>query len=468
MKRAVYLLACATMGVCLYAHTDGTPVGYAGVLNGIPTDGSGQTCIQCHVGPPPVNQGQGRIVVTTNAYTPGVNQDVTVQLNDPTALNFGFQLTARLQNDPTKQAGIFTSPTASTQVRCAPDGHLAPCGDAVEYVTHTSAQPPGGQGTRTYVITWTPPGRDLGPVVFYAAGVAGSGEVVASQTMVTGDRVYTTPPAGLQVSPGTCNLTGPPTFQQTSAVTDAASYRTTISSEQLISIFGSNFLPNTETQGYRANQLDLVSGNWPTELACVSVEILGVPVPIFFVGPGQINVQAPVFTAGQQADVKVILNQGTANQIVSPVVNVAAGPLAPSLFTFNGKGSGNAAALDATKAYAYLADTSVVASGVSAAPGDIIELYGTGFGPTNPAYGPGVFADPTAALPRLTTGPVTVTIGSVTVSGSDVSYAGLAFDAPGLYQINVKVPAVPDGDQPVSVHVGNAVTQGGVTIPVKN
>ncbi|MCU1276429.1 MAG: peptidase fungalysin, partial [Bryobacterales bacterium] len=170
---------------------------------------------------------------------------------------------------------------------------------------------------------------------------------------------------------------------------------------------------------------------------------------------------------GQQADVKVILNPGTANQIVSPAVGVSAGPLAPALFTFNGQGTGNAAALDATKGYAYLANTSVVASGVSAAPGDVISLYGTGFGPTNPAYLPGVFADPHLPLPFLTTSPVTVTIGNVTVSGGDISYAGLAFDAPGLYQVNVKVPNVPDGDQPVSVHVGNAVTQGGVTIPVK-
>ena len=43
----------------------------------------------------------------------------------------------------------------------------------------------------------------------------------------------------------------------------------------------------------------------------------------------------------------------------------------------------------------------------------------------------------------------------------------MAFDAPGLYQVNVRVPDVPDGDQPVSVRVGTSVTQGGVTIPVK-
>ncbi|MCU1275905.1 MAG: hypothetical protein JWO48_3336, partial [Bryobacterales bacterium] len=71
MRKPVYLLACAMIGVCLYAHTDGTPVGYAGA----PTDNGGLTCNQCHLGPPPVNQGQGRITVITNAYTPGVSQD---------------------------------------------------------------------------------------------------------------------------------------------------------------------------------------------------------------------------------------------------------------------------------------------------------------------------------------------------------------------------------------------------------
>jgi hypothetical protein len=34
--------------------------------------------------------------------------------------------------------------------------------------------------------------------------------------------------------------------------------------------------------------------------------------------------------------------------------------------------------------------------------------------------------------------------------------------------INVRVPQVPDGDQAVSIVVGNAGTQGSVNIPVKN
>jgi uncharacterized protein (TIGR03437 family) len=153
--------------------------------------------------------------------------------------------------------------------------------------------------------------------------------------------------------------------------------------------------------------------------------------------------------------VQVILNPDASPPLkdLSNIYQVKAAPLAPSLFTFNGQGTGDVAALDANENYRYLTDASVVPGGVSAAPGDIIEIYGTGFGDTNPPYQPGVFAKVTP-LPRLTS-PVAVTIGGVTLwSASDVQYAGLAFDASGLHQVNLRVPNVPDGDQPISVTVG--------------
>src|SRR5690242_6196118 len=226
--------------------------------------------------------------------------------------------------------------------------------------------------------------------------------------------------------------------------------------------------------GYSATANDLVNGNWPTDLACVGVQVTAPNgttsrVPVFFVSPRQINAQAPKFAATGQAQVQVILNPGATppQKVVSNIYQVKAAPLAPSLFTFNGQGTGNVAALDANKNYRYLADPSVIPGGVSAAPGDIIEVYGTGFGDTNPPYEPGVFAK-VSPLPKLTNA-VTVTIGGITLSSpKDVQYAGLAFDAPGLYQINVRVPDVPDGDQPISVTIGNATSQTNATIPIKH
>jgi uncharacterized protein (TIGR03437 family) len=184
----------------------------------------------------------------------------------------------------------------------------------------------------------------------------------------------------------------------------------------------------------------------------------------------QINAQAPIFgPQGESAHVVVIINPGTAKQIASNIAQVNAYPIQPSLFTFGPRGTGNAAALNTSKGNAYLADTSVVPSGVSAAPGDIISIFGTGFGPTSPSYMPGQFAiaPPAAALPQLTSS-YSVTIGGQTVAASDIQYAGLAFDAPGFYQMNVVVPDVPDGDQPIVVTVNGASSQRTATIPVKH
>jgi uncharacterized protein (TIGR03437 family) len=84
-------------------------------------------------------------------------------------------------------------------------------------------------------------------------------------------------------------------------------------------------------------------------------------------------------------------------------------------------------------------------------PGDVLSLFGTGFGPASSAPSTGVVF--TGAY--QTTNTVTVTIGGV---NSSVLWAGLV--GPGLYQINVQVPAsLPDGDQAVVARVAGLSTQ---------
>jgi uncharacterized protein (TIGR03437 family) len=112
------------------------------------------------------------------------------------------------------------------------------------------------------------------------------------------------------------------------------------------------------------------------------------------------------------------------------------------------------------------ADPAVVAGARPAAPGDVLELYGSGFGPSNPVFQAGEIVP--RDLFRLRE-PVSVTIGGTTLAASDVLYAGLA---PGgssaLYQINVKLPAsLASGDIPVVVTVGGTTSPAGTTIPVR-
>jgi len=93
-----------------------------------------------------------------------------------------------------------------------------------------------------------------------------------------------------------------------------------------------------------------------------------------------------------------------------------------------------------------------------AQPGETILLYGTGFGPTSPAL-------PTAQLvttPAVLANSVQVTIGGVTAA---VVYAGLV--EPGLYQLNVTVPTLSNGDAPVVATIGGVSSQTGVSVTVQ-
>jgi hypothetical protein len=96
-------------------------------------------------------------------------------------------------------------------------------------------------------------------------------------------------------------------------------------------------------------------------------------------------------------------------------------------------------------------DGAVLSRGGVAMPADVLELYGTGFGPASTSIDAGV--DSAGADPWISQ--VTVNIGGIL---TDVQFAGRV--GPRLYQINVKVPAgLPSGDHPVMASVAGMSTQ---------
>src|SRR3954452_17232098 len=118
-KRKIYIakvsVILSAVPVLLWAHSAGPVSGKAGV----PGE---STCnqAQCHVGTA-LNGGGGSVKVTFPAgstYAPGVKQRLVVTIADPTARNWGFQLTARPSSDTKTQAGSFTSTDRFTAVVC--------------------------------------------------------------------------------------------------------------------------------------------------------------------------------------------------------------------------------------------------------------------------------------------------------------------------------------------------------------
>jgi hypothetical protein len=181
---ALLLPLCA---VGLYAHSFGAPPG----VTGAPGEGN---CTLCHVGT--ANSGAGSVkinVIGATTYSPGQTLHLTVTDSDPTAMRWGFELTARLGSDGTQPAGALSLAQGETlaQLNGAPG--------SLQYVTHTTAGTRAGtSGGVSWDVYWTAPSASVGSVPFYAAGNAAN-----NNGDPTGDHIYTTsltidaaPPSG--------------------------------------------------------------------------------------------------------------------------------------------------------------------------------------------------------------------------------------------------------------------------------
>jgi uncharacterized protein (TIGR03437 family) len=228
------------------------------------------------------------------------------------------------------------------------------------------------------------------------------------------------------------------------AVTDAASYGAAIAPGEWLSIFGTGF--STTTRSWTA--ADFVNGQLPTSLGGVSVSIDGQPAYIAYVGPGQINALMPADAAIGPVTVQVATPQGQ-----SYPGTVMLQTLAPELFTW--------APGSVTYAAAEHANGALIGPASEWQPttvGEVIELYGTGLGLTTPP----IPASQAAFPPAILAAQVNATVGG---AAAQVKWAGLI--GPGLYQVNIEIPAVPAGDQPVVLSVAGFQSAAGVYLPVK-
>ncbi len=436
-------LVLAAIPAILWGFVNGPPV----FRTGAAVDG-GQDCTVCHATFRPANSDpRGRISVQVTPYTPGVKQIIRVRVEHPEAQRWGFQLTARLASDETRPAGTFT-PSDEIRVRCGPAGGDAPCDGAVEFASHRAASTAlGTPEGKTFEVEWTPPPGDAGDVILYAAGNAANGNSAPS-----GDRIYTT---SVRLSPA-CALTARPSV---SAVVNGASFQPGIGINAMISIFGSGFTTASRVAG----SLDLVEGQFPKELGCLAVEVAGRRAPVVYVSPGQINAQVPTVALFGAVDVRVIANPGGPNELRGEARGgIAMQEYSPAFFTFFSNGR-NIAAQHSN--FDLLGDPNVIPGGRPAAPGDIVLLYGTGFGVTEPVWQAGEIPPQRAPLRDR----FSVTIGGTTLRPEDILYAGLSPGSiTGLYQFNVRIPpSTPDGDVPVVIEIGGLRTQSGATIRVR-
>jgi uncharacterized protein (TIGR03437 family) len=214
----------------------------------------------------------------------------------------------------------------------------------------------------------------------------------------------------------------------------------------VIVIYGTGMGPDQVTQFQPTS-----SGFVPTNVAGTSVLINGALAPVIYTSANQVAAIVPFVTGGSLAQL-FVQYQGQS----SAGFNLSVATVAPGLFTLNGSGTGQAAAINQ--------DGSLNGSAKPAKAGSFVSLYVTGVGQTNPGGTDGHLATVPLPLPVL---PVTVTIGGKPAA---VNYAGASpGSVEGVIQVNAQVPAgLTPGSVPVVVQVGTSSTQAGVTIAVSN
>jgi len=271
-------------------------------------------------------------------------------------------------------------------------------------------------------VTANAPGTSLAAVQFNATAVAA--------------------PAGGGIA---CTIPAPPSITSVEAASGFGGF-SYFASGSYLEIHGANLAVDTRQWA----GADFQGANAPTGLDTSSVSIDKIPGFVSYISGSQINVQAPADGTTGPVQITVSNCAGTSAPFTMQKNAVAPGMLAPGSFKIGGQQYLVALFANdlAQGTETFVGNTGLIAGANfrPAKPGDVIVMYGVGFGGVTPAIAPGVIAGTSTSLANLSVefGQTPATLG----------YAGLYPGYVGLYEFYVTVPNVPNGDVQINIGVG--------------
>jgi uncharacterized protein (TIGR03437 family) len=231
-------------------------------------------------------------------------------------------------------------------------------------------------------------------------------------------------------------------------VANAAGGQAGVVPGSFVSIYGSNFtlLPIDDWSK------SIFNGQLPKELDGVRVTIGGKPAFIYAVTPGLINVQAPDISAGP-VDVVVTTPGGSGTAF-----HTTAQLFSPAFFAWPGN---QPVATHADYTWAVKDGTFAGTTTVPAKPAEIITLWGTGFGPTNPLV-------PAGQVPNVQAPQTQANVG-VNLGGVLVPMLGAVLSPyPAVYQLAIQIPAsMADGSYPLVVSINGVQSPSNILLTVQ-
>ncbi|HLK18201.1 MAG TPA: protease pro-enzyme activation domain-containing protein [Bryobacteraceae bacterium] len=285
----------------------------------------------------------------------------------------------------------------------------------------------------------------VGGVSLGTAALVGSGGTATATLTVSGNQLpagsgtitaaYSQGSASSVTASVTVSVSGTGASNQTpvvQGVANGASFQHVYSPGMTLSVFGSHLAPSPSI----ASSVPL-----PFSTVGVAATVNNVAAPLYYVSPGQLNIQIPYETAVNQPATLRINNNGLIGTYQLNIV-----PASPGIFTDSSGG------------------IVPVASGNR---GSIVSLYLTGAGAVSPEVATGAAPNantPVEDLPKPSLD-VAVTVGGVT---APIQFIGIPTGLVGVMQINFYVPiGVQDGTQPVVVTV-NGQASSAANLKVNN
>lgn len=247
----------------------------------------------------------------------------------------------------------------------------------------------------------------------------------------------------------TCTISAAPSITSVNSATDFGAF-SSFAPGSWIEIKGSNLAVDTRLWAGS----DFQGANAPTSLDTSTVTIDGNAAFVDYISGGQINAQVPADSNTGPVKIMVTTCAGTSSSFTGQRAAIEPGLLAPASFYV----PGNPPEIVASKQYlvalfqdgaTYVGNAGLIPAVpfAPAKPGDTITAYGIGFGAVTPSIPPGVIVSQSNSIPNFSL--------SFGTTAATVTYAGLAPNAVGLYQFNIVVPQVADGDYQINVSVGS-------------
>jgi uncharacterized protein (TIGR03437 family) len=238
-----------------------------------------------------------------------------------------------------------------------------------------------------------------------------------------------------------------PYYTADSIANSAANVTGLYAPNTFVTIYGQNLAYTT-----RALSATDISGNMlPTVLGTTGVRVLinNIPADIYYVSPTQVNLLIPTSLIPGPVMIQLVVDG-----LAGPAIPILLQSAAPSLFQ-----------LDAATVLAVHLDGSTITAASPAKAGEVVVLFASGLGPTNPAAIPNQIPQQAASVTPLSS--FTMLINGTAVNPQQILYAGVVPTFAGLFQINVQLPGNTPSNPQIQIGYAGIMSPTGRVLPVQ-